>query len=377
MHQRKLLKQAKMSTVNRYVRHLNPFSISIAVLILMMVGCSRDTPSLEPSSISTDKVPGLIGSLPAYAHFSLSGMAFYGDRLYVSSNLGLLVLNNGVLETLYQWQSSDPVIEGPWLDAADDALWIQHASNGSLSRLDASGWHRVQLPIPPSGDYSRGDVLSGFTGISSKQFFWIVGGGFASRWQPANAQWIPEPPPPAPQSSAVRAVAPLGSSLFYVVREGLEVIPPSPYSVYNREEKWRAMPLKTMDFKQVIATTEAVYVRASDSTLFEVTANSATPARAPGPCEAIALTSTGRLIASFEGKGIFILTHDDWQQAAPYPYESTEGEHWSRLAEKDGQIAYATTSVPHLAGDSGKRNYSGTTALWMLQGTRLQRVPLQ
>jgi hypothetical protein len=343
----------------------------------MMAGCSRNTPSLEPTSISTNKVPGLIRSLPAYAHLSLSGVAFYGDRLYASSNLGLLVFNNGALETLYQWQSYDPVIEGPWLDLVDHALWIQHASNGSLSRLDANGWHRVPLPLAPSGDYSRGDVLTGFVGISSKQSFWIVGGGFASRWQPANAQWIPEPQPPTPQWSAVRGVAPLGNSLLYVVREGLEVIPPSPYSVYDREQHWRAVPLKVMDFKQVIATAESVYVRASDGTLFEVTANAATPAKTPGLCEAIALTSTDRLIGSFVGQGIFVLTHNGWQQEAPYPYESTEGEHWSQLAEKDGQIAYATSSVPRLADDSGKRNYSGSTALWVLQGTRLQRVPLQ
>ncbi len=76
MHKRHLLKQAKITTVNRYVWHINPFSISIPLLILTMVGCSRNTPSLEPSSISTNKVPGLIGSLPPYAHFSLSGVAF-------------------------------------------------------------------------------------------------------------------------------------------------------------------------------------------------------------------------------------------------------------------------------------------------------------
>src|ERR1035438_1218755 len=72
----KLLKQAKMSSVNRYVRSANHVTIGLALLSLMMAGCSRNTPSLEPTSISTNKVPGLIRSLPAYAHLSLSGVAF-------------------------------------------------------------------------------------------------------------------------------------------------------------------------------------------------------------------------------------------------------------------------------------------------------------
>lgn len=375
----------------------NACGFVLAVLGVTLAGCSRNIPSFDPTVIAPGKIPGIIRDLPAYAPFSLAGLAFYRDRLFVSSNVGLFVVKGGSVETLYQWETRSSVIEGPWLDFPDGALWVENFNNGWLTRLDASGWHRVQLPVSPMGYYMRGEVLTGFNGVSSKKFFWIVGGGFASRWQPTTGQWTLEPPPPAPQWSAIRAVGPVGDSLLYVVREGLEVIPPSPYSVYDREQNWRPIPIKVMDFAQAVTTTRAVYIRAADGNLFEVMGDVATSVKMPAPCEAIAITSTGQLLAAFTGRGIFVLADGGsdagartpgswtWKQKASYPYDSTEGEHWGYLSERDGQIAYATTTVPHVALVNPSKtnytgtttNYSGTTALWVLHGTRLDRVTLR
>lgn len=212
-------------------------------------------------------------------------------------------------------------------------------------------------------------------GGGTARAFWLVGAGRAWQWDAAHASWRAEPQPPAPAWSAVREVAPLGDSLLYVVREGIEVTPPSPYAVYDRERNWQRIPLKAMDFAEIVATAESVYVRAEDGTLFSLTAGAATAVEIPGKCEAIARTSGGGLLASFKDEGIHALTNDDWQLKAPYPYGPEEGEHWAFLAEDGGAIAYATSSAPQLVG--GRPSYSGTTALWVLQGTQLRRVALE
>ena len=105
-------------------------------------------------------------------------------------------------------------------------------------------------------------MLTGFLGVATPQAFWFVGGGNAWRF---DTDWIAEPQPPAPEWSAVRAVAPLGNSLLYIVQEGIDVYSPSPYAVYDRERAWQRMPLGTMDFEQVVVTGKAVMCGSSFS----------------------------------------------------------------------------------------------------------------
>ena len=336
----------------------------VLLCLATSVGCSRTGMPVEPKSIAVQEIPRLIRSLPEYAHFSFSGVSFFKGRLYASTNIGLLAVAGGKAAALYQWQARDSVVEGPWSDIANNAMWIQHGSDGSLARYDGARWRRVELPPPPRGFYTGGDMMTGFIGISAPQDFWLVGGGNAWRWG-ANGDWTAEPQPPAPEWSAVRAVAPLGDTLLYIVREGIEVIPPSSYAVYDRQRSWHRNPLKTMDFEQVVVTAEAVYVMAEDGTLFSLSSGSITPVPTPGLCEAITRTSTAGLLASFKNRGIYLFANGGWEIKAPYPYDSTEGEHWAHLAENGGQVAYAT---------SGKRTYSGTAALWVLDGATLQRV---
>ncbi len=345
----------------------------VLLCLATSVGCSRTGMPVEPKTIAVQEIPRLIRSLPGYAHFGYSGVSFFKGRLYASTNIGLLAVAGGKAEALYQWQERDSVVEGPWSDIANDAIWIQHASDGSLARYDGARWRRVELPPPPRGFYTRGDMMTGFIGISAPQDFWLVGGGNAWRWG-AKGDWAAEPQPPAPDWSAVRAVAPLGDTLLYIVREGIGPVPTSPYALYDRQRNWHRSPLKSMDFEQVVVTAEAVYVLAEDGTLFSLSAGSITLVPTPGSCEAITRTSTGGLLASFKNQGIYLFAGGGWEIKAPYPYDSTEGEHWAHLAENGGQVAYATRSMLQLLGADGKRTYSGTAALWVLDGATLQRV---
>lgn len=352
--------------------------IVFAFLCLVPTGCFQQESSMEPKSILPQKIPGLIRSLPKYTRFGFSGLSFFKGHLYASSNLGLLVISGEKIEALYQWPpTKDTVVEGPWNDLANNAIWIQLASNGSLIRFDGTNWHHIQLPRPPTGEYTRGDILKGFIGISAPQAFWVVGGGNAWRWESTKVGWKPESQPLAPEWSVTRAVAPFEDSLLYVVCEGLEVTPPSPYAIYVRKGSWRKIPLQKMDFEDVVVTTKSVYIRAADGTLFSINDSSKTILDTPGECEAITRTSAGGLLASFKNIGIYLLSDADWELKASYPYEPTEGEHWAHIAEDGGRIAYATTSVPHLSGEDGNWSFSGTVALWVLLGSKLSKVLIQ
>ncbi len=345
--------------------------IGALYLFVQFVGC---TYLRAPQAFSGDQIAETIRALPKDAHFSLSGVAFFKDKLYVSTNVGLLVLDGGKPETLYKWRPNDDVVEGPWVDVANDALWIRHVHYGTLGRFDGTSWHRVGLPVPPEG-YSRGDMLDGFLGIGSPTAFWLVGGNAVWRFQVAGDSWVLEPRPPAPQYSATRAVAPSSAAMLYVVREGFEGTWHSRYAVYDREDRWARQSLsEEMEFGGAITTREGAYVRAKDGRLFVIGPNTVRIIETPGQCEAIAQTSTGRLLASFVDRGIFLLDNDLWDLQAAYPYGQQEGEHWAYLTESDGQIAYATSSVPQL--EEGRTVYSGSVALWVQRAGELEQVIL-
>src|SRR5262249_49064298 len=149
-----------------------------------------------------------IASLPGYAHFSLSGLAFDGDRLFVTTNIGLIELQGTAIKSLYSWYPSDDVVEGPWLDQTSKSLWIQHAHDGGLPRLDEAGWPLVALPPPPNGSYyTRGDMVEGFRGVPDATGLRLIGGGgHVWIWNPPD-RWIMEASPSVPQFSASVAVA--------------------------------------------------------------------------------------------------------------------------------------------------------------------------
>jgi hypothetical protein len=352
---------------------INRNMVYLFVVMAFLIGlasCRNPKLPATPRSVSADQIRATIRALPRDSHFSLSGLAFFKGRLYVSTNVGLLVFGGEKAEKLYKWVKEDDVVEGPWIDLANDVLWVQHAHDNSLFKFDGTVWKRVTLPVPAVGYYTRGDILAGFTGISGLTAFWLIGGGHVWRYDAKGTSWIPELEPPAPQYSAIRAVAPSSNSMLYIVREG-----PSDYAVYNREQNWIKRNLsEKMDFGGIVTNREGTYVRAEDGRLFFIGSGIIEVVKIPGFCEAITRTSTGKILASFIDRGIFLLDNGEWNLQVPYPYGKEEGEHWAFLAESNGQIAYGTSCVPHLKAD--KITYSGSVALWVQLGKTLDRVSI-
>ena len=107
--------------------------------------------------------------------------------------------------------------------------------------------------------------------------------------------------------------------------------------------------------------------------ILRVTPSEMTRLDAPDGCEVIAATTTGSLLASFRNAGVYEYK-EGWHKRFPSPYSSTEPEHWAYLAESDGQIAFAITSMPQGYGDS--KMYRGQTTLWISRGSELKAVPI-
>lgn len=345
--------------------------IGVLVLFLELAGCA--VPAV-PRSVSVDQIPATIRALPSYAPFSPSGAAFFKGKLYVSTNIGLLVVNGAKPETLYKWIPRDDVISGPWVDIANDALWIHHAHDNYLRRFDGTAWRLVTPPV-----YRGSGSITIVRGISSPTAFWLVVGGHVWRYQDAEPSWVPEPRPPAPKYSGTEAIAPLGASMLYVVREGSELDWRSRYAIYDRENNWarQTLPEKMRlpyESGGVVTTPEGAYIRARDGRLFLIGTKHVQILETPGRCEAIAQTSTGKLLASFVDRGIFLLDNGRWELKAAYPYGPQEGERRAFLAAASGQIAYATTSASKR--QSGEITYSSPAALWILRAGRLERVML-
>src|ERR1700730_9313417 len=109
------------------------FCIGVAGLVaLALASCSEavDRRAAAPKTEPPTEIAKRISSLPSYAHFAFSGVAFDGGRLYVTTNIGLIELQGTSIKSLHSWYLSDDVVEGPWVDKTSKSRWIQHFHDG-------------------------------------------------------------------------------------------------------------------------------------------------------------------------------------------------------------------------------------------------------
>jgi hypothetical protein len=158
---------------------LAPLPFVIFVIGVWMWVRSQAPNSGPPKVLSGAAVSRMVHRLPDYAPFSLTGAAYFDDRLYVGSNLGLLEIQNAAVATLFQTQKSDSVVSGPWFDRADHLLWVVDDHTHELLNFNGSSWQRVSMPQPAKGYYSRGDLLEGIKPVGTDAGFWVTAAGGA------------------------------------------------------------------------------------------------------------------------------------------------------------------------------------------------------
>lgn len=344
-----------------------------------------------PKVVTATKISALIKSLPEAAHFSLSGLSFFDGKLYVGTNLGMVEVSAGKVTRLYQFQSWDSVVSGPWLDRADHLLWGMDERTHELLRFDGNRWTRMRLPVPAKGYYTRGDVLEGVQPIGNAKGFWISAGGTAWSWDGGAAEWRQIPftdPTDQTHTAEVIGVLPIGEHAFVIIRH--ELLP----FLLRKDEDFQSDEVVgpdgatatrvARDGKPFLADTwtasgDAGYICTKAGKLIRVTKERVAPMDAPGACEAVATDDDLNLLAAIKGKGIFRYTQGEWTLVADSPYPSGAGEYWTHVSAASGQLAIAIDGRPVIDPQKASRTdmhfvRNAPTSLWVLKDGKFSVV---
>ena len=195
-------------------------SLPFALAALAVLGeALRERPNAgPPSAFFPAKIPQLIERLErSGGEFSISGLAYFDGKLYVSTNLGIVVIQNGRVLNLLQFQTVDSVVSGPWVDNANHLLWASDHHTGELLKYDGKQWARTPKPKPEKGYFSRGDAFAGVKPVGNRFGFWMAAAGSAWRWDNASNGWQNMVVKEAAPAEAV-GVLPIGQIPMLIVR---------------------------------------------------------------------------------------------------------------------------------------------------------------
>ena len=331
--------------------------------LFFIPGCQQAIPRALPPS----EIPGQIRKLTGRLELGFAGLAFWRGKLYATTNIGLLEIQEDRPTGLYQRHDDYNVVEGPWIEEGGSALWLWEFPSLNLLRWNGTEWTVSDLPPKERGVHTRGDVLAGFRMCSSDTRFWLEGAGSAWQWDRPAARWIPQRLP----NDGGAMLAPVGEHLFAVARGPRASEDESPrleVHVFDGTQWERVADAPWEDrIATVVGTSAAGYLLTAKGEVARFDRRGLHLLTPPGRCEALARTSEGHLLASFGSKGIFEYRGDAWTLRCAYPYGPGERKHLAFLAEDRGRIAFATTATSRGAG---------TTALWVLKGESLRRISL-
>lgn len=347
----------------------------------------REKPnSGPPNVIKADKLSGLIRRLPAQAKFSLSGISFFNSKLFVGTNLGIIEISGGKPVEVYQFQSSDSVVSGPWLDKADNRLWAVDDHTGELLCFDGKVWTRMAKPLPSKGYYSRGDVLEGIQLVGNANGFWMASAGGAWKWDSTSNRWLLiagnlAQPEDYKRVNEIIGVLPVGNTVLLIIRHEPLPFLVRPGEEFLSDEVVAASSPTSLGISRVgepflsdawTVTQDAGYICSKDQRLFQITAQSVGQLSAPGPCESLSVDDDSNLLVSVRRKGVFRYATGKWILVAASPYPSGEGEYWTHLSASSTQLAIAVDGKPvvdkeHSSGSQLRFIQNAPTSLWVFK----------
>jgi hypothetical protein len=368
---------------------LAPAPFFVTLIVMFAISRADEPGDYSPRFVPATSLAGLIKSLPDYAQFGFSGLAIYKEKLYVSTNVGLIVIDGGRVTGLYRVQKTYSVVSGPWSDSLNQLLWIMDDQTNQLLNFDGTVWHRISVPAPRHGYLSRGDVLEGPKPMANANGFWLEYGGRVWQWNASKQGWTPElqPSPPAGSSDFPQAIGvlPIVTNLLFIERHEL-----LPFLIKDGQDfssdtvvdgNWHEVPNNSgakFLVEESIVADDAGYVCTKNGSILKVTIQAITKLDAPGKCETLAVTTSGTPLASLRGKGIFEY-RGNWMSRAPHPYPSGAGEYWTFLSENGSTIALAIDGKPvsdkdHLSGTDMRFTKNAPTELWLYQGSEFHLI---
>jgi hypothetical protein len=359
----------------------------ILVAVALFAEFEREKPNQGPPKIVTaNRLAGLIKGLPKFAHFSLSGLSFFDGNLYVGTNLGIVEISGGATTRLYQFQSEDSVVSGPWLDKADHLLWAMDDHAQELLRFDGSKWTRMQKPLPAKGYYTRGNALERVRPIGNAAGFWLAAGGTAWKWDSGTLKWLeiagnlPQPNDYNRVNELI-GVLPIGQTTLLIVRHqpfaftlhaGEDFLSDELVSPVDPTSTPVAREGKAFLAETWTATEDASYICTTAGNLIQVTKGHVVPLEAPGSCETVSTDDNSNLLVSITNKGIFRYAEGKWLLLAGSPYPSGAGKYWTYVSASSGQLAVAIDGQPvidsqHSSGSDMHFVQNAPTSLWVFR----------
>jgi hypothetical protein len=335
-----------------------------------------------PTVWDVRKMRAAIRALPSYAHVSYSGVAFFRDRLYISTNVGLIELENGHVTRTFRVQKQYSVVSGPWTDMAHQLCWIIDDQTGQLLSFDSTTWRRVRPP--PATRYLGSGEGPRFAG--NENGFWLASGGGAWRWERAQEIWIPESAGNSIDASVI-GVLPIGDALFFLVRHELLPALVKPGQDFASDSVLAdGSPIQSTLGGGFLADTwasagDAAYVCSKTGVLIEVTPKAIKTVAAPGECEAVSSSGSGTVLAGFRAAGIYEY-RGGWQRLAPHPYPGGRGEYWLHIAGDGKRLAVAiegksVVDCDHSSSAEMKFTQNAPTSLWLFEGHAWRELSLQ
>ncbi|MFN0277215.1 MAG: hypothetical protein ACKVRN_01295 [Pyrinomonadaceae bacterium] len=373
--------------------------ISIICSALFIQGCLVRNSDVEPEPIAVlpKDVKSILNDIPSYTRFSFTSLSFFNRQLYVGTNVGLLEFQNDRLIRLNKWNDRGDVIDNVLGDTSTESLWLYHSGIGRFVRFDGARWDFVELPIPESGHYTRGDALRGVSFLGNIRGLWMQRGDHPWRWDNDKKGWSPVAIPALQCTFVVdddvyddigcfSTVAPFGSTEFVIMhRRFVDQIDfsnksylstfPSDSVFYQKNGSWDTLStetFKSLITKNVVISNDAAFIQSFDDSLFRLSDLQITSIETLGEIDAMTTTTQGNLLVSFRNLGIYEY-NNGWVKKFDCPYPSTEPEHFAQIAEDNGQVALAISAKPF--GPGPDFQYLGQTALWISDESKMKRIP--
>lgn len=355
-----------------------PFLILATVIgVLIRINAPNTGP---PRVVEASGIPAIIKALPASAHFSYTGLAYFDGKLYAGTNVGLLEIEGDHVTRLFCTQKWDSVVSGPWVDVADHLLWLMDDHTHELLSFGGGQWNRVAMPTPGKGYYSRGDVLEGVRPLGNPRGFWMASASSAWKWDNGARHWNMENMPglamTADRSDDLIGVLPVGGQLLLILRHeplAFLVKPDEEFqsdSVMIKGGDWHDIPTRQpLRFfaEQWVVAGDSGYVCTRTGSVLRVTTQAISLVDTPDACETLAIGPGDVLLGSFRTKGVYQSDGVSWKLQAIHPYPSGAGQYWTHLSASGKQMALMIEAMPGSAAP---------TSLWVSHGNNFLPVSL-
>lgn len=356
----------------------------ICLLSVLVISCETARPvPVEPSRLETSKVAGEVARLPSSAPLDFGGVAFLGDRLYASTNIGIFEAGPRGLECVDRWHPTYNVTSAGWPDFTRRAIWFYDEENMTFLRVCDGAWTRIALPERRGKTPTRGDVLEGFHLSAGKAGVWVAGRGDVWRRDFEREEWILEPD--LPQGTTPTRVAALDRGLLVVasmeggiggdIKDRLGLGAKSDRVFFLGEDGWKEVsnPVGSFRTRQAVGSPGWCYLITMDHRVLQADPGGISVLSTPDRCETLAVDPESHLWGSFPGRGIYRYGGTDgWELRLPHPHEKSERWERPHLATNGTLVAYSSCTVPEFQGYRMTR--LGSPGLWRSEGDSWKRV---